>query len=86
MLADVLGKRVSVLENQEGSAFGAALLGLNHQVGEVRPSRILRKFLDKASCFFKVSKGLRFSCGRAAEQPRDSAESRAARPSAASAY
>jgi len=28
MLADVLGKRVSVLENQEGSAFGAALLAL----------------------------------------------------------
>ena len=28
MLADVFGKRVSVLENQEGSAFGAALLAL----------------------------------------------------------
>jgi len=28
MLADVFGKRVSLLENQEGSAFGAALLAL----------------------------------------------------------
>src|SRR5206468_4661202 len=28
ILADVLGKRVSILENQEGSAYGAALLAL----------------------------------------------------------
>jgi xylulokinase len=28
MLADVFGKRVSILENQEGSAYGAALLAL----------------------------------------------------------
>jgi len=28
MLADVFGKRVAVLETQEGSAYGAALLAL----------------------------------------------------------
>ena len=28
MLADVFGKRVAILENQEGSAYGAALLAL----------------------------------------------------------
>jgi len=38
MLADVFGKRVSVLENQEGSAFGAALLALagTGECGSVR--------------------------------------------------